>query len=57
MVLGSQRFFPSNLDGEGAVFGRELLYGKFNRRRDALSVSVVEKEFTNRRDNKGFRVV
>ena len=53
MVLGSQRFFPSNLDGEGAVFGRELLYGKFNRRRDALSVNVQEKEFTSRLDNKG----
>jgi len=33
MVLGSQRFFPSDLNGEGAVFGRELLYGKLNRRR------------------------
>jgi hypothetical protein len=33
MVLGSQRFFPSDLVGEGAVFGRELMYGKFNRKR------------------------
>jgi len=37
MVLGSQRFFPSDLKGEGAVFDRELLYGKFNRRRYFLS--------------------
>jgi hypothetical protein len=33
MVLGSQRFFPSDLAGEGAVFGKELMYGKFNRKR------------------------
>ena len=33
MALGSQRYFPTDLIGEGAVFGRELLYGKLNRRR------------------------
>ena len=33
LVLGSQRSFPSDLVGEGAVFGRELMYGKFNRKR------------------------
>jgi hypothetical protein len=33
MVIGSQRFFPSDLDGEGAVFGRELMYGKLCRKR------------------------